>query len=202
MLMRPPGSASRRVVVTAAAALALHQVRASAGWGAHAHGELDTAHAYVPAATWSVVFVGAVLTAHFLFRLAAPRRSAPECSDPRHGLLRRWFSTGLTLACLCVAQEVLEHLWVTGDLLPLPQVLDGSGWTVIPLAALLGAVVTALAQGSDVALSLPGRAGRTALQMVLLAGLVGRLATAHPLRLEPLAGLAAGRAPPASPVLL
>jgi hypothetical protein len=200
--MRPPGSVSRRLVLTAAAALGLHQVRASAGWGVHAHGELDTAHAYVPVATWSVLVVGALLTAHFVLRLATPRRSAPGGPDPRAGLLRRWASTSATLALLCVAQELVEHLWVTGDLPPLNMVFGGGGWTVIPLAALLGAGVTALAWGSDVALTIPVRAAITAVQRVLWPGLVCSVSSAHPRRREPLAGLAAERAPPSSPIFL
>ena len=62
----------------------------------------------------------------------------------------------------------MEHLWVTGDLPALNMVFAGGGWTVIPLAALVGAGVTALAWGSDVALSVPVRAGLTAVQRVLL----------------------------------
>jgi hypothetical protein len=200
--MRPPGSVSRRLVLTAAAALGLHQLRASAGWGAHAHGELGTSHAYLPVARWSVVVVGALLTAHFLFRLSTPLRSPPACSSPRHGLLRACSSTCLTLALLCVAQELVEHLWVTGDLPALKAVFAAGGWTAIPLAALLGAGVTALAWGSDVALSVPVRAGVTAVQRVLLPGLGGSVSTAHPRRREPLAALAAERAPPTSAVFL
>ena len=200
--MRPPGSVSRRLVLTAAAALGLHQVRASAGWGVHAHGELDSAHAYVPVATWSVLVVGALLAAHFVFLLATPRRSEPPCPDAREGLLRWWSSTGATLALLCGAQELVEHLWVTGDLPALNLVFAGGGWTTIPLAALVGAGVTALAWGSDVALSVPVRAGLTAVQRVLLPCLGGSVSTAHHRRCEPLADLAAERAPPTSAVFL
>jgi hypothetical protein len=200
--MRPPGSVSRRLVLTAAAALGLHQVRASAGWGAHAHGELGTAHAYIPVARWSLVVVGALLIAHFLFRLATPRRSPPACSYQRHGLLRGWPSTCLTLALLCGAQELVEHLWVTGDLPALSMVFTGGGWTVIPLAALLGAGVTAWTRGSDVALTLPTGAGLTTVQRVLLPVLVSTVANAHRGRRGPLAALASERAPPSAAVFL
>ena len=200
--MRPPGSVSRRLVLTVAAALGLHQVRASAGWGVHAHGELDSAHAYVPVATWSLLVVGALLAAHFVFLLATPRRSEPQSSAAREGLLLRWFSTGATLALLCVAQELVEHLWVTGDLPALNLVFAGGGWTAIPLAALVGAGVTALAWGSDVALRVSVRAGLTAVQHVLWPVLVSSVANTHHRRREPLADLAAERAPPVSSVFL
>jgi hypothetical protein len=108
----------------------------------------------------------------------------------------------LALALLCVAQELVEHLWVTGDLPALSVVFAGGGWTVIPLAALLGTGVTAWARGSDVALSVPVRAGITAVQRVLLPCLGGSVSTAHPRRREPLATLAAERAPPTSAVFL
>ena len=91
---------------------------------------------------------------------------------------------------------------MTGDLPALNLVLAGGGWTAIPLAALVGAGVTALAWGSDVALSVPVRAGLTAVQRVLLPGLVSSVANTHHRRCEPLADLAAERAPPTSAVFL
>jgi hypothetical protein len=108
----------------------------------------------------------------------------------------------LTLALLCVAQELVEHLWVTGDLPALKAVFAAGGWTAIPLAALVGAAVTAFAWGADVALSVPVRARITAVQRVLLPDLGGSVSTAHPRRREPLAALAAERAPPTSAVFL
>jgi hypothetical protein len=163
---------------------------------------LGTAHAYIPIATWSVVVLGALLTAHFLFRLATPRPSPAACPYPRHGLLRGWPSTCLTLALLCVAQELVEHLWVTGDLPALSMMFTGGGWTVVPLAALLGVGVTAWAQGSDVALTLPTGAGLTTVQRLLLPALVSSVAHAQRRRRGPLAALAAERAPPTSAVFL
>ena len=91
---------------------------------------------------------------------------------------------------------------MTGDLPALNLVVAGGGWTAIPLAALLGAGVAALAWGSDVALSVPVRAGRTGVQQVLWPVLVSSVANAHLRRREPLADLAAERAPPVSRVSL
>jgi hypothetical protein len=200
--MRPPGSVSRRVLLTATTALGLHDVRATAGWGGHAHGELDAAHAYLTAATWTVVVVGALLIAQFLFRLATPPRFTAARRNARRGMVWGWVLTSVTLAGVCLAQELLEHLWVAGSL-PSPDVLLATGgWTAIPLAALLGAAVTVTARGSDAALTVLSGSGLPTVQRILEPSLGCRVASAHPRRNEPLAGLAAGRAPPAASVLL
>jgi hypothetical protein len=194
--MRPPGSVSRRVLFTAVATLGLHSLRASAGWGGHVHGELDAAHAYVPAATWAVLLAAALLTGHFLFTLVAPTRPAPSSPDSWRGMLRGWGWTSLTLVFICVGQELLEHLWLTGALPAPDEVLTAGGWTVVPLAVLVGAVVTVAAWGSDAALSLAFRPAQTVILQALAPSLGRRLESAHPHGRDPLAGLPAGRAPP------
>jgi hypothetical protein len=199
--MRPPGSVSRRVLLAAVASLGLHSLRASAGWGGHAHGELDAAHAYVPVATWAVLLAAALVTVHFVFRLTTPAGTAPSSRDAPCGLLRRWWWVSLTLIFICVGQEALEHVWVTGTVPPVDQALTAGGWTVVPLAALAGAVVTAASWGSDAALNASSSA-RTRVPQALRCGLDRRLPTEHPLRREPLAALAAGRAPPLAAVPL
>jgi hypothetical protein len=194
--MRPPGSVSRRVLLAAVASLGLHSLRASAGWGGHAHGELDAAHAYVPLVTWAVLLAVALVTAHFVFRLTTPAGCAPSSQDAQRGLLLSWWWVSVTLIFICVGQEALEHVWVTGTLPPLDQALTAGGWTVVPLAALAGAVVTGASWGSDAALNLASSSARTRIRQTLRCGLDRRLATEHPLRREPLAALPAGRAPP------
>jgi hypothetical protein len=194
--MRPPGSVSRRVLLAAIASLGLHSLRASAGWGGHAHGELDAAHAYVTIATWAVLLAAALATVHFVFRLTTPVGSAPSSRDAQRGLLRSWWWVSLTLIFICVGQEALEHVWVTGTLPPVDQALTAGGWTVVPLAAVAGAVVTGASWGSDAALNLASSPARTRIRQGLSCGLDRRLATEHPLRREPLAALPAGRAPP------
>jgi hypothetical protein len=200
--MRPPGSVSRRVLLAAVASLGLHKLRASAGWGAHAHGELDAAHAYVPVATWAVLLVASLVTAHFVFRLTSPAGSAPSSRDAPFGLLRSWRWVSLTLIFICVGQEALEYVWVTGTAPPVDQALTAGGWTVVPLAALAGAVVTGASWGSDTALKLASSCARTRILQALRCGLDRRLATEHPRRREPLAALPAGRAPPLAAVSL
>jgi hypothetical protein len=194
--MRPPGSVSRRVLLAAIASLCLHSVRASAGWGGHAGGALDAAHAYVTVATWAILLAAALATAHFVFRLKTPAGSKPSSADARRGLMRTWWWMSLTLIFICVGQEALEHLWVTGTLPPVDEALSAGGWTVVPLAALAGAVVTGASWGSDAALGLASSSARTRIRRALSCGLDRRLATEHPLRREPLAALPAGRAPP------
>jgi hypothetical protein len=102
----------------------------------------------------------------------------------------------LTLIFVCVGQEVLEHVWVTGTVPAVDHVLTAGGWTVVPLAALAGAVVTGASWGSDAALTLAPSSARTRIRKVLSCGLDRRLATEHPLGREPLVALPAGRAPP------
>jgi hypothetical protein len=143
-----------------------------------------------------VLLAAALLTAHFVFRLTAPAVSAPSSQDAARGLLRSWSWVTLTLIFICVGQEALEHVWVTGNLPPVDQALTAGGWSVVPLAALAGAVVTVASWGSDAALNLACSSGRTRIRQALRCGLDRRLATEHPLRREPLAALPAGRAPP------
>ena len=200
--MSSPGSIARRVVFVSAAALCLHGLRAKAGWGGHAHGVLDTAHAYLAGATWVVVVVGAAVAAHFLFRLAAPPRSVSGGRGPRRGVWWSWGSTSVALVCCCFGQELLEHLWVTGHLPALGVVWSAGGWSAVLLAGLLGAGVTAAARGSDAALELPFGGGRMVVRRFLVPTCGCRAASAHPWRHEPLAGLAAGRAPPLDAVFL
>jgi hypothetical protein len=194
--MRPPGSVSRRVLFAAVAALGLHSLRASAGWGGHARGELDAAHAYMAAATWAVLLAAALVTAHFVFLFTTPAGSAPGSQAAPRGLLRGWWWASLTLIFVCVGQEALEHVWVTGTVPGVDQVLTAGGWTVVPLAALAGAVVTGASWGSDAALTLASSSAQTGVRQTLSCGLDRRLATEHPLGHEPLVALPAGRAPP------
>jgi hypothetical protein len=194
--MRPPGSVSRRVLLAAVAALGLHSLRASAGWGGHAHGESDAAHAYVSAATWVVLLAAALVTAHFVFRLTTSAGSAPGSQAAPRGLLRSWWWASLTLIFICLGQEVLEQVWVTGTVPPVDQAWTAGGWTVVPLAALAGALVTGASWGSDAALTLGSSSARTGVWQALSCGLDRRLATEHPLGCEPLVALPAGRAPP------
>jgi hypothetical protein len=196
MAMRPPGSVSRRVLFTAVAALGLHSLRASAGWGGHAHGQLDAAHVYVPAATWAVLLAGALVTGHFLVTLVAPPGPAPSSPDSRRRMLCGWCWTSLTLVFICVGQELLEHVWLTGALPPPDEALRTGGWTMVPLAVLVGAVVTGAAWGSDAALTLPFCPAQTVILRARAPSLSRRLENAHPHGREPLAGLPAGRAPP------
>src|SRR4051794_25017850 len=151
--MRPPGSVSRRVLLAAIAALGLHALRAGAGWGGHAHGELNAAHAYVSTATWAVLLAAALATAHFVFRLTTPAGSAQSSRDAPRGSLRSWWLVTVTLIFICVGQELLEHLWLTGTVPAFDQALTAGGWTVIPLAALAAAVVIGASRGSDAALT-------------------------------------------------
>jgi hypothetical protein len=200
--MRPPASVSRRVLLGAVASLGLHSLRSSAGWGGHAHGELDAAHAYVPVMTWAVLLAAALATTHFVFRLTRPAGCAPSSRAAQGGLLRSWWCVSVTLIFICVGQEALEHVWVTGTLPPLDQALTAGGWTVVPLAALAGAVVTGASWGSDAALDLASSSARTRIRRTLRCGVDRRLATEHPLGREPLAALPAGRAPPLAAVSL
>jgi hypothetical protein len=111
-------------------------------------------------------------------------------------LLRSWWWATLTLIFICLGQEVLEHVWATGTFPAVDQAWVAGGWTVVPLAALAGAVVTGASSGSDAALTLASSSALTRIRQVLSCGLDRRLATEHPLGREPLVALPAGRAPP------
>jgi hypothetical protein len=107
----------------------------------------------------------------------------------------------LTLILICVGQEFLEHLWLTGALPAHDEALTAGGWTVVPLAVLVGAVVTGATWGSDAALTVVFCPAQTVVRQDLAPSLGRRLGNAHPDGREPFAGLPPGRAPPVAVVV-
>lgn len=179
----------RGLVLIPAAAFALHQVRYSLGYGSRAGSALAAqGHAYMTSlAPWLVLLL-ALGAGSFLLRLTRGRDELRRRSS-----LGLWALSSCALLAIYVLQELLEGLYAAGHPAGFAGVFGHGGWWALPLALLLGAAIAALLHvGRLLVASAPGR---------LLFGPPPRLATLRavtlPLR-PPLAGAAAGRAPPAA----
>jgi|GEM_PF-4728859 hypothetical protein len=180
----------------AVAALGLHELRSSARLGEHAHQALaDSAHGYVGTLTLAVGVLAAAATAHLLVRLAVAWASPRGPGYAPHRTLRLWWLASVVLVCVCFGQELLESLAATGHSPSTAGLLDHGGWTGVPLAILFGGGVALAVRGSDAAIAFATRRPRAAARRRGGAG-SHRLPAGHPRPHEPLADLAAGRAPP------
>lgn len=180
----------------AAAALGLHELRSEARLGEHAQPELvHNAHGYLGTLTLVVGVLVAIAAAHLLVRLAVGWRSDDSRCYAPHRTLRLWRLASVALVCVCFGQEVFEGFVATGQPVGLEELLGRGGWTAIPLAVLFGGAVAVAVRGSDAAIAFAARSRHGAVRLAL-GHEQQRLAPGHPRPHEPLADLAARRAPP------
>jgi hypothetical protein len=187
---------SWRLLVFPAAVFAVHQLCYLLAYGSGASAEL-AAHGdrYVGVAAIVAVALGALSLGLGLLRLVAARRGH---SEPRLTALPTWLVwLGTTVALLAgfCALEGLEAALESHHVGGVVGVFGQGGWWALPAAAFVGAVMTLLVRG-----------GRALLVMVARGRIMGRIratASGRPRTSEaallrgPMAGCAAGRAPPA-----
>jgi hypothetical protein len=177
--------------------LAVHELRYLLAYGAHAGTELD-AHGdtYVGTASLAAVLLLVIPAAGVAGRVIQARRGAAAA---RGRAMRPWQSwlvwTGLLLVGFCVL-EGLEMVFESEHADGFAGVFGSGGWWSIPAAAAVGAVMTVLRRGAGALVrmaALRRRGGNPASGS-------GRPTRPAPpsrrARLAPLAGRAAGRAPP------
>jgi hypothetical protein len=179
----------RGLVLIPAAAFVLHQLRYALAYRSQAGSALAAqGHAYMTSlAPWLVLLL-ALGAGSFLLRLARGRDDRP-----RRPPLALWAVSSSALLAIYVLQELLEGLYAAGHPGGFAGVFGHGGWWAVPLALLLGAAIAALLHVGGLLLAAAPRR--------LVFGPPPRLATLRAVVLPPrapLAGAAAGRAPPAA----
>jgi hypothetical protein len=187
-----------RVALVPPAALAVHQLRYLLAFGGKAGTELtQQGHSYLHSVVpWIMLVIGLGIGA-FLWALG--RAMAGRLSAPRYtfSLAALWLVCSLCLVAIYVTQESLEGLFATGHPGGIAGIFGSGGWWSIPAALCVGLVLAAVFHGASWVLREVAR--RCAVEHRRPRRLA---ATRQPvpatlaLRPSPLAGCAAGRAPP------
>jgi len=194
----PRAARFRAALLMPAAALAVHQLRYYATFGDAAPQELARrGHAYLASAADAAGLLAALAAGMLLVELVgAWRKSSAIAQRPRH-TLQVWLAATLALIAIYTLQERFEALLATGHLLATATLLGSGGWTAFLFAALAGAGVALALRAADVLIGIVATGGRGLRRRwgprLVLSGIDSESAA---WRLEPLAGLAAGRAPP------
>ena len=167
----------------------MHQLRYTIAYGSHA-GQVLAAqgHSYMTSlAPWIVLLV-ALGAGSFVVRVARGRDDRPHRSP-----FRLWAVAAASLLGIYVVQELVEGLYAAGHPAGLAGVFGHGGWWAVPLALIFGAAIAALLHAGNLIVG--------AIWHRTLFGpppLVVALRAVSLLQWPPLAGAAAGRAPPAA----
>jgi len=187
----------RGLLLLPVGALVVHQLRYMLAYGSSASSELkDQGHSYLHSLTpWLVASIG-LAAGLFLCELARRPVLRGRWAQNRRAISARslWLCTAGLLVFIYAAQEFLEGLLEEGHPAGFLGIFGHGGWWAIPAAAVVAAAVVALqrvARALIAATRPPVRFGPKRRP-----GFVRELVGATPRRLSPLAGAAAGRAPP------
>ncbi len=186
--------AGRGFMLLPASAFAVHQLRYELGYGSRSGAALAAqGHGYQNSLAPWVVLLLAVALGTFLARVA---RAATGRAETR----RRSFATlfgfawALLLAVYCL-QEWLEGVFAVGHPAGFAGIVGHGGWWAVPLSAAAAAVVALLLLVGAAVVEVVARPATARPAPVGL--LFQRPLLVVPVRLSPLAGRVAGRAPPA-----
>ena len=201
----------RAAALMPAAVLTVHQLRFLLAFGPGSGQELEKeGHQYLSALAAPIAMSVAIVASLFFARLAvawrvgtgerhpaagASARDAGEVS-PRFAFLRLALSIGAAILALYSCQELLEGMLSTGHPGGFEGVFGDGGWWSVPLALGCGTIVAAALRGARAAIRWVAgrhRPARPPHGRPAPAPRPRRLALP---RLVPLAGAAAGRAPP------
>jgi hypothetical protein len=185
------------VLVFPAAVFAVHQLCYLLAYGSAAGSEL-AAHGdrYVGVAAVVAVALGALSLGLGLLRLAAAHRGRGEPRLTALPIWLLWLGTTLALFAGFCALEGLEIALESHHVGGVVGIFGHGGWWALPAAAFVGALITLLVRGGRALLVLVAR-GRTTRRVRTTAAWRPRASGGASLR-RPLAGCAAGRAPPES----
>jgi hypothetical protein len=198
----------RAAALMPAAVLTVHQMRFVLAFGGSSGEELEKeGHQYLSALAAPIAMSVAIVVGLFFARLASAWRGGAEGSaapsdgagkDPGtgRGFLRLALLIGAALLALYSCQELLEGMLSNGHPEGFNGVFGDGGWWAVPLSLACGMVIAAALRGARAAIRwVAARHRRPRVSH-------GRPApTPRPRRLSlprpvPLAGAAAGRAPP------
>jgi hypothetical protein len=189
----------RAAALMPAAVLTVHQLRYLLTFGGGTGSELEKeGHQYLSALAAPIAMLVAIVIGLFFARLASAWREGAEEEEgaPHSGFLRLALLIGAALLVLYSCQELLEGMLSTGHPGGFEGVFGQGGWWAVPLAFACGAIIAAALSGARAAIrwaASRARCPRTSHGRPAPARRPRRLALP---RLVPLAGAAAGRAPP------
>lgn len=141
--MRSRGALLRAGALVAIAALSLHQLRYAIGYGLGSP-EARAGHGYLSLVGALAVGLLALAALQLLSLATRPARQ-PGRSGPGFGVA--WAIIAVGLLAIFVAQELLEGLLAGGQ--GAQGLLAHSGWSAVPLAIALGAVVALALRGAE-----------------------------------------------------
>ena len=196
-----PERARRRALWTTlafpAGVLAVHQLRYLFAYGSDAGRELR-AHGDDYVATAAVVVIVLLLTgcAVGLVRLVAARHGRLGASRSAIPSWLQWLCLTLALLAGFCALEAIEMVLEPQHPAGFAGVFDNGGWTAVPAAAAVGALLALLGRGGRVLLAIAAGPPRAAASRPNSGSRRPRLPD-RPALPTPLAACAAGRAPPA-----
>lgn len=183
------------LLLVPAAAFVVHQLRYSFAYGSRANSELAAqGHSYLSSLVpWFVLALGLAL-ALFIRRAVRTLRGREAARAASRSGLALWATTWAGLVAIYAVQESLEGLLVSDHPGGIGGVLGHGGWWAVPVAAVVALGVLVLLRFACVLLLAAARRARHRMRrrplvLRMPAGLAAAL-------VAPLAGAAAGRAPP------
>jgi hypothetical protein len=178
-----------------AAALVVHQVRYTLGYGVRANGELAAqGHSYLHSLVPWTILALCVGASVFVRRLARAARTGQSGAFTHLSAAALWSVTTVGLFGIYAVQETLEALTFSGHPAGVSGVFGHGGWYAVPAAAVVALAVVALLRVGRAVLRLAAqystRPARLDASSLLAPASVALVAA------TPLALAAAGRAPP------
>lgn len=185
-------ASGRGLVLLPAGAFLVHQLRYWLTYGSSASSQLaDQGHAYLGAMVPWIVLAAAAGLGGFVARVASARRAGPE--GRALPFLRVWGSAAGALLAIYTVQELLEGVLAQGHPGGLAGVFGHGGWWSVPAAVGVGLAIAALLRVAATLVRLAARRPRRVLRPAHTSKLRPAIV---PVRLNPIALSAAGRAPP------
>jgi len=188
-----------RVLVVPVAALVVHQLRFVLAFGGAAGLELSRqGHSYLHSLVPWIVLGSGLAVGAFLIALGRALEGQRSVSRYALSFAALWLACSLCLVAIYVVQEFLEGMFATGHPAGVAGIFGYGGWWAIPAAVCVGLVLAAVFQGASWVLrevaERHAERGRTATDHRSRWPRPFTIDTSGP---SPLAGCAAGRAPPA-----
>jgi hypothetical protein len=188
----------RAAALMPAAVLTVHQARFMLAFGGSSGEELEKeGHQYLSALAAPIAMSVAIVVGLFFARLASAWRDGEKTDDaPQRSFLRLALLVAASLLVLYSCQELLEGMLSNGHPEGFNGVFGDGGWWAVPVSLVCGLAIAAALRGARAAIRwVVSRRRRptTAHERPAAAPRPRRLALP---RLVPLAGAAAGRAPP------
>jgi hypothetical protein len=197
----------RAAALMPAAVLTVHQARFMLAFGGSSGEELEKeGHQYLSALAAPIAMSVAIVVGLFFARLACAWRDGAGEGDARRGavsdpaswrgFLRLTLLIAASLLALYSCQELLEGMLSNGHPEGFNGVFGDGGWWAVPVSLVCGLLIAAALRGARAAIrwvSSRRRRPRISHERPAAAPRPRRLALPRPV---PLAGAAAGRAPP------